>query len=651
MYANLLVNSRRKFVAVFAGKYFYADNFTCFAMRNTQRAVAYFACFFAEDGAQQAFFCGKFGFAFRSYLADEDIARAYFRTNADNSAFVKVFQCFFRYVRNIAGNFFFTKFGVAGIAVVFFNMNGSKYVGLYQIFTQKNSIFVVVAFPRHVGNYYVVAKCKLAMVGCRAVCQYLAFNNLVALVNNRALVNAGTLVGAFKFQYAVFIYAAVIFADNDFIAGNAFYNTSIFSQNAYAGVNGNFIFHTSTDDRSLSAQKRHCLTLHVGTHKSTVRVIVFEERNKCGSDRYNLFRRNVHEVYLVRRQGKHFVLVTCGYTFAFKVTFVIQRFVRLSDNVIIFFISGKINNFISYALVFFINTAVRGFHKAVFVNNSKGRKRTDKADVRTFRGFNRAHTAIVGMVYVADFIACTFTAQATGAQCGKTAFMGQLGQRVVLVHKLGELAAAKEFFNCSNNRADINKRLRSDNINVLNGHAFFYNAFHTGKADAELVLQKFADTAYTAVAQMVDIIAGAKAVHQVQQITEGSHYIFNGNGAVVFRNIGSADDFHRLFFQADENFFQAGACKNTAFFDFINNIKVNLGACFSNNFTGRYINQRLIQHFIQQTAAPAEFFVQLIAAYAGKVITFVIKEGCFNKCRGVFQSRRFARTQLFINFN
>ena len=126
MYANLFVNSRRKFVAVFAGKYFYADDFTCFAVRNTQRAVAYFTCFFAEDGAQQAFFCGKFGFAFRCYLADEDIARAYFRTNADNAAFVKVFQCtnadnaafvkvfqcFFRYVRNIAGNFFFAKFGI-----------------------------------------------------------------------------------------------------------------------------------------------------------------------------------------------------------------------------------------------------------------------------------------------------------------------------------------------------------------------------------------------------------------------------------------------------------------------------------------------------------------------------------------------------------
>mgnify|MGYP000757575465 CR=1 FL=1 len=58
-----------------------------------------------------------------------------------------------------------------------------------------------------------------------------------------------------------------------------------------------------------------------------------------------------------------------------------------------------------------------------------------------------------------------------------------------------------------------------------------------------------------------------------------------------------------------------------------------------------------VDHFIQQAAAPAEFFVQLIAAYAGKVITFVIKEGCFNKCGGIFQSRRFARAQLFINFN
>ena len=150
---------------------------------------------------------------------------------------------------------------------------------------------------------------------------------------------------------------------------------------------------------------------------------------------------------------------------------------------------------------------------------------------------------------------------------------------------------------------------------------------------------------------MVDIVAGAEPVHQVQQVAEGSQHIFHRNGAVVFRNIGSAYELHSLLFNADERFFQAGACKNTALFNFINRIHVDFAAGFNNNFTGSSINQRLVKHFVQQAAAPAEFFVQLIAAYACKIIAFVVEESCFNQLRGVFQSRRFARAQLFVDFN
>ena len=198
--------------------------------------------------------------------------------------------------------------------------------------------------------------------------------------------------------------------DDDLVGSGTLNHTCILCNNADTGVNGNFVFHTGTNNRRLSAQKRHCLTLHVSTHERAVRVIVFEERNKRGSNGYNLLRRNVHKVYLVRRQGKYFVLITCGYTLVLKVAFIIQRFVCLSNNIIIFFVCGQINNFICYTLIFLVNTAVRSFHKAIFINNGKSGKRTDKADVRTFRSFNRAHTSIVGMMYVADFIACAFTA-------------------------------------------------------------------------------------------------------------------------------------------------------------------------------------------------------------------------------------------------
>ena len=122
----------------------------------------------------------------------------------------------------------------------------------------------------------------------------------------------------------------------------------------------------------------------------------------------------------------------------------------------------------------------------------------------------------MGVVYVADFIACTLTRQTAGAEGGQTALMRQLCQRVVLIHELRQLAAAEEFFNSSNNRTDIDQCLRRNNLSILNRHTLSYNALHTCQTNAELVLQQLANAAYTTVAKMVDVISSAKPVHQVQ---------------------------------------------------------------------------------------------------------------------------------------
>ena len=117
------------------------------------------------------------------------------------------------------------------------------------------------------------------MIGCRTVSQNLFFSNLVAFVNDRTLVYAGTLVGAFEFQQRINIDFAVFSTYTNFVAYYTDNFAVTFSQNADTGVNSNFIFHTGTDNRSLGAQQRYCLTLHVCTHQSTVSVIVFQERN------------------------------------------------------------------------------------------------------------------------------------------------------------------------------------------------------------------------------------------------------------------------------------------------------------------------------------------------------------------------------------
>ena len=68
----------------------------------------------------------------------------------------------------------------------------------------------------------------------------------------------------------------------------------------------------------------------------------------------------------------------------------------------------------------------------------------DKTDVRTFRGLDRAETAIMGVVNVSYLESSPVPGETSGAESGKTPLMGDLGQRVGLVHELTQLAGAEE---------------------------------------------------------------------------------------------------------------------------------------------------------------------------------------------------------------
>ena len=50
----------------------------------------------------------------------------------------------------------------------------------------------------------------------------------------------------------------------------------------------------------------------------------------------------------------------------------------------------------------------------------------------------------------------------------------------MLVHKLGKLARAEEFFNSGNDGFNINQYLWGNNIGVLGRHSVFNHPFHTG---------------------------------------------------------------------------------------------------------------------------------------------------------------------------
>src|SRR5690625_2307812 len=63
-------------------------------------------------------------------------------------------------------------------------------------------------------------------------------------------------------------------------------------------------------------------------------------------------------------------------------------------------------------------------------------ERSDQTDIRSFRSFNRAESSIVRIVHVTNLESGPFPCQTTRTQCRHPAFVGNLGSRVRLVHKL-----------------------------------------------------------------------------------------------------------------------------------------------------------------------------------------------------------------------
>src|SRR5439155_823823 len=99
----------------------------------------------------------------------------------------------------------------------------------------------------------------------------------------------------------------------------------------------------------------------------------------------------------------------------------------------------------------------------------------------------------------------------------------QLGQRVVLVHELRQLARAEEFLDRGHNRASVDQGRRRDRVRVADRHALLDDPLHPDEAHAELVLQELAHRSNAAVAEVVDVVRDlplARRVVELDQLAE-----------------------------------------------------------------------------------------------------------------------------------
>ncbi len=212
----------------------------------------------------------------------------------------------------------------------------------------------------------------------------------------------------------------------------------------------------------------------------------------------------------------------------------------MGDDVVVFFVGCQVCDLIQHLAVF--HSAVGSFDKAILINAGISAQRPNQANVGPFRCLDRAHSAVVGMVYVPDFETSPLTRKPARTQSAQPPFVRQLRQRIGLIHKLGQLAGAEELLDRRNHRADIDQRHGRDDIHVLDGHPLPDHPLHTAEPNPKLVLQELAHGFQPAVAQMVDVIGEADAVRQIGQIIDCGENVIFKHCLLAFIRLAVAED-------------------------------------------------------------------------------------------------------------
>jgi hypothetical protein len=75
--------------------------------------------------------------------------------------------------------------------------------------------------------------------------------------------------------------------------------------------------------------------------------------------------------------------------------------------------------------------------------------------------------------------------------------------------------------------------MRHQRINILKAHALLDGAFHPGETDPNLILEKFADGTYAAIAEVVNVIHLSFAGAEIHEIADNLDNVLRDRKSVV----------------------------------------------------------------------------------------------------------------------
>ena len=412
---------------------------------NGQRGVLHIARLLPEDGAQQLFLWRELGLSFGRHLAHEDVPLPDFRADADDAALVKVAQGVFADVGNVSGDLFLAQLGLAGLDLELFDVDRGKDIVADEALADQDRVLEVVPAPRHEGHEHVPAQCEVATVDRRPVSQHLAALDGLPHRHHRLLRDAGALVGPLELDQVVGVetnlllftprlFLAQFRLDDDPGGIHALHDARALGQDDVTRVTGHDRLHASSHQRRLGLDEGDGLPLHVGAHQGAVRVIVLEERDQGSRHANRLLGGHVHVLHLIGVHQNEIPAVARGHIVGDQPLIRTDFGIGLSDVIPIPVDGREVLDLVRHLSL--PDFPVRGLDKAELVHPGVGGQGGDQADVGSFRRLDRADPAVVGGMDIADLKARALAGQPAGPQGREAPFVGDLGQRVRLVHEL-----------------------------------------------------------------------------------------------------------------------------------------------------------------------------------------------------------------------
>ncbi len=417
-------------------------------------------------------------------------------------------------VRDVAGDLLLAELRVARLDLEFLDVDRREPLALDEALGHEDRVLEVVAAPRHERDEHVPPQRELALVGPRAVGDHVARRHALALTDDRLLVDAGVLVRPPVLRQVVDVEREVLHrigllrpalgAHHHAVGRHVLDHTEPLGHDDRARVARDHVLHPGAHQRRLGLQERHRLALHVRAHERAVRVVVLEERDQRRGHRDELLRRHVHVVQLLGRDHAKLAALARRDPFLDEAAVPVDLGVGLGDDELLLLERRQEHDLVRDAPM--QDLPVRRLDEAELVRSRVGRERRDQADVRAFGRLDRADPAVVRRMDVAHLEPGAFAGEASRTQRREAALVGQLCQRVRLVHELRELRRAEKLLHDRRDRLRVDEVVRHEVRDVRDGHPLLHRALHPRQAHAELVLEQLADGPDAAIAEVVDVV-------------------------------------------------------------------------------------------------------------------------------------------------